>query len=92
MPSRPRSSVVAGDENVRHQFGVDPVQLDVRAVMEAARTQGSSTDRHVGVRHVDVLAHDPDLDPPPSRSLMSETCTSGIPSPRSQLAPSSSLQ
>ena len=46
----------------RHQLGVDPVELDVRAVVEAGVAQGLD-DGEVRVGHVHVLADDAHPDP-----------------------------
>ena len=55
MASSPRRRSVA--EQVGHQLGVDPVELDLRAVVEAGVAQRLDH-RHVGVGHVHVLADD----------------------------------
>ncbi len=57
MASSPRQAVRA--EQVGDGLGVDPVQLHRDAVVEAGVAQRLD-DRHVGVGHVHVLAHDSD--------------------------------
>ena len=59
MASSVRRRSVA--EDVGHRLGVDPVELDLRPVMEPGMAQRLDH-RHVGVGHVHVLADDADAD------------------------------